>query len=127
MNPRSVRVQRSGMNIEVVLLPSDVRPVHLDGRLVVVFDVLRATTSMAAALAAGVREVRIFGDLAAARAAVRDGATGALLCGEENCLPPAGFDLGNSPGAFTPELHSDRMLYMSSTNGTRAIVAAQGA
>jgi 2-phosphosulfolactate phosphatase len=117
------------MDADVVLLPGDLRPAHLDGRLVVVFDVLRATTSMAAALAAGVSEIRVFGSLDAARAAAGDAGDdwSRLLCGEENCLPPPGFDLGNSPGAFTPALHAGRVVYMSTTNGTRAIVAAREA
>ena len=115
--------------MEVVLLPRDLKREHLDGRVVVVFDVLRATTSMAAALAAGVKEIRIFDDLASAsRAAAAHGdASTRLLCGEENCLPPAGFDLGNSPGAFSRTLHAGRTAYMSTTNGTRAIVAAREA
>ena len=118
------------MDIHVVLLPRDLRPEHLTGRAVVVFDVLRATTSMTAALAAGVREIRVFGDLAAARAAAAafDGpADTRLLCGEENCLRPAGFDLGNSPGAFDPAACAGRVAFMSTTNGTRAILAARGA
>lgn len=118
-----------GMNVEVVLLPRDLRREHLDGRVVVVFDVLRATTSMAAALAAGVKEIRIFDDLdsASRAAAAHVDASTRLLCGEENCLPPAGFDLGNSPGAFSRALHAGRTAYMSTTNGTRAIVAAREA
>ena len=116
------------MVIDVALLPKDLRRAELAGRLVVVFDVLRATTSMAAALAAGVREIRIFGDLDAARAAARAvGASQPLLCGERDCLPPEGFDLGNSPGAFSAALHAGRVMYMSTTNGTRAIVAARDA
>src|SRR5438876_11749475 len=106
------------MDLRVVLLPRDLDPEHTSGRAVVVFDVLRATTSMAAALAAGVGEIRVFGDLDAARAAAgRAGAEARLLCGEENCLPPQDFDLGNSPGAFTPGLHAGRTLYMCTTNG----------
>lgn len=117
------------MQVDVVLLPGDLRPAHLAGRVVVVFDVLRATTTMAAALAAGVKEIRVFGDTAeAARAAARhDDPATRILCGEENCLPPAGFDLGNSPGAFSRGLHAARTMYMSTTNGTRAILAAREA
>src|SRR6185437_10023299 len=51
----------------------------------------------------------------------------ALLCGEQNALAPPGFDLGNSPPAFTPENSDDRTLFISTTNGTRAILAARGA
>jgi 2-phosphosulfolactate phosphatase len=117
------------MDIDVVLLPRDLTPAHLDGRVVVVFDVLRATTTMAAALSAGVKEIRIFVDLREAeRAAARHTEpAGRLLCGEANCLMPPGFDLGNSPGAFSRALHAGRTVYMSTTNGTRAIVAARGA
>ena len=92
------------------------------------FDVLRATTTMTAALAAGVREIHVFPDTATARE--RGGSVGMfpppLLCGEEKCLAPAGFHLGNSPAAFTRE-HGGRTVFMSTTNGTRAILAAQDA
>src|SRR5437764_990278 len=83
--------------VEVILLPADLRREHLDGRAVVVFDVLRATTTMTAALEAGVREIRVFGDLASAREAAAGFTEPRILCGEEQCLPPEGFDLGNSP------------------------------
>ena len=115
------------MEIDVVLLPQHLQQAHLRERVVVVFDVLRATTTMAAALAAGVAEIRVFGDLDSARAAAAGAGQGALLCGEANCLPPPGFDLGNSPGAFSRALHAGRTLYMSTSNGTRAIVAAREA
>ena len=116
---------RPPVNLDVVFLPKHLEPRHLAGRTVVVFDVLRATTTMAAALEVGVEEIRVFGSLddAARAASTHRGAR--ILCGEENCLPPAGFDLGNSPGSFRRELHAGRTAYMSTTNGTRAIVAAQ--
>ena len=115
------------MNAKVILLPRDLRPEDLRGRSVVVFDVLRATTTMTAALAAGVREIRVFGDLESARRAADAFHGSRLLCGESNCLPPPGFDLGNSPGAFNRETHAGRVAFMSTTNGTRAILAARGA
>jgi 2-phosphosulfolactate phosphatase len=83
---------------------------------------------MTAAMAAGVREIRIFGDTESAReAAAAAGDPKPLLCGEAQCLPPAGFDLGNSPGALNRAAHEGRSLYMSTTNGTRAIIAARSA
>ena len=115
------------LQVSVVLLPGDLEPDHLDGRAVAVFDVLRATTSMTAALAAGVQEVRVFPDLEYARRAAQHHAGPRILCGEERCLPPPGFDLGNSPGAFTPEAHRGSVAFMSTTNGTRAIIATRGA
>jgi 2-phosphosulfolactate phosphatase len=115
------------MRADVVLLPKDLRAQHLDDRTVVVFDVLRATTSMAVALSAGVAEVRIFGDITLAAKARREFTGVALLCGEVDALPPAGFDLGNSPPAFVRPVCEGRTAFISTTNGTRAILAARGA
>ncbi len=111
------------MNVEVVLLPRDLRPGQLKGRACAVFDVLRATTTMAAALAGGVDEIRLFGDLDSARSAAGTFNGRKLLCGESRCLPPEGFDLGNSPGQFA-ENHRGATLFMCTTNGTRALLAA---
>ena len=113
------------MKIEAVALPSLLTDAHRRGRTVVVFDVLRATTTLTAAVAAGVAEVRVFPDPDAARAAARAFGPSGLLCGERDCLPPPGFDLGNSPGAFAPDRHAARTVFMATTNGTRAILAAQ--
>ena len=116
------------MNLDVVLLPSELQPGQLAGRAVAIFDVLRATTTMAAALSAGVKEIRIFPDVAAARAAAAAyPGPHPILCGEAKCLPPPGFDLGNSPGAFHHAAHAGRVAFMSTTNGTRAILAAKEA
>jgi len=93
----------------------------------VVFDVLRATTTIVSALAAGARQVRVFDSLDAARSAARCFDGPKLLCGEQRCLPPEGFDLGNSPGHFTADRVGGRTVFLSTTNGTRAIVAARGA
>lgn len=115
------------MTLDVVFLPRDLRPEHLSKKAVIVFDVLRATTSMTAALAAGVKEIRIFGDLEAALVAGRTFTGPHLLCGESHAVKPPGFDLGNSPGAFQRNLHQNMTVFMSTTNGTRAILAARGA
>ena len=105
-------------------------PVHRDGRTVVVFDVLRATTTMTAALQCGVKSIRIFGDIESAKIAFNNATDligKKLLCGEVNCLPPMGFDLGNSPHQFDKNKHVGLTLFLSTTNGTKAILAATGA
>ncbi|HSV14444.1 MAG TPA: 2-phosphosulfolactate phosphatase [Tepidisphaeraceae bacterium] len=115
------------MRLDVALTPRDVEPGRLRDRAVVVFDVLRATTTMTAALAAGVAGIRVFESLDAAAAAANGFAEPRVLCGERQCLRPPGFDLGNSPGAFDARQHAGRTVFMSTTNGTRAIVAARSA
>ena len=57
------------MNIDVVPLPRDLKPGQLRDRACVVFDVLRATTTIAAALHAGVESIHLFDNLETARAA----------------------------------------------------------
>jgi 2-phosphosulfolactate phosphatase len=113
--------------LNVILTPADLQPERIGRRAVAVFDVLRATTTITAALAAGVGEIRIFDTIEAAAGAASGHGGDCILAGERNCLPPAGFDLGNSPGAFKAELHRGRIVFMSTTNGARAIVAAESA
>jgi 2-phosphosulfolactate phosphatase len=97
-------------------------PEALRGSTAVVIDVLRASSTIVSALAAGAREVRCFATVAEARRARRTAAgRPALLCGERNGRKVPGFDLGNSPGDFTPARCAGRTLLMTTTNGTRAL------
>ena len=114
------------MNIEVVLLPEHLHERNLSHYTVIVFDVLRATTTITAALAAGVREVRIFDSVVEAKSAAEAANPRPILCGEIKTLPPPGFDLGNSPRQFLPE-HAGRDVFLATTNGTRAAYAARTA
>jgi 2-phosphosulfolactate phosphatase len=82
---------------------------------------------MTAALVAGVNAIRIFGDVESARTARQAFNGSGLMSGEVNTLPPPGFDLGNSPADFTAARCSGKTLFMSTTNGTRAILAARTA
>jgi len=117
------------MRVDVVIIPGLLNPANLAGKTVVVFDVLRATTSIAAAMAVGVESIRIFSDIQSALAAAEAaGKTGEkpLLAGEVSALRPPGFDLGNSPRQYNSS-HQGRRVFLATTNGTKAIVAASGA
>lgn len=85
----------------------------------VVIDVLRATTTVAAALAAGHGRVLCCEEVAGAE---RLRAPGRLLAGERGTEAIPGFDRGNSPLGFGDAGTGDVVL--STTNGSRAIVAA---
>lgn len=94
--------------------------------IAVVTDILRASSVIVAALAAGVKCVRPFLEIdEAIEAASHDAAP--LLCGERTGIKVPGFDLGNSPGDFTSEKCRGRTAFMTTTNGTRAILAATSA
>jgi 2-phosphosulfolactate phosphatase len=50
-----------------------------------------------------------------------------VLAGEIKMLPIPGFDVGNSPREFTPEMVNDKTILMITTNGTRALANLSGA
>jgi 2-phosphosulfolactate phosphatase len=109
----------------VHLLPSLIPPGALRGGVAVVIDVLRATTVMAHALHAGCEAVIPCAEIEEAEAVAASLAPGtALLGGERGGLPIAGFDLGNSPGDYTPDRCRGKTLVITTTNGTRAILAS---
>jgi 2-phosphosulfolactate phosphatase len=94
----------------------------------VVVDVLRATTTMAVALAAGATAVQVFADLEELlRVSEAWPEAQRLRVGERGGKVVNGFDLGNSPLDCTPERVKGRRLFMSTTNGTRALTRVQSA
>ncbi|OUT74125.1 MAG: 2-phosphosulfolactate phosphatase [Synechococcus sp. TMED19] len=98
------------------------------GDAAVVIDVLRATTTMAWALHNGAEAVQAFADLGSLDAAAESWpAERRLRAGERGGKKLEGFDLGNSPLAVTPEVVSGRRIFMSTTNGTRALDRVQAA
>jgi 2-phosphosulfolactate phosphatase len=87
----------------------------------VVIDALRATTVMAVLFNRGLRSLRAFADIGAARESARQ--HGALLFGEEHGLRPEGFDYGNSPAEAAPLELSGLEAVHFTTNGTLALCA----
>lgn len=94
--------------------------------IAVVADILRATSVMSAALYAGATEIYPCLELEEARLLAAT-LPASILCGERQGVMPAGFDLGNSPGDYTPEICQGRPLVMTTTNGTRALMACSSA
>lgn len=92
----------------------------------VAIDVLRATTTIAAALAAGAEAVQAFDDIDTLRRVSEQWpADKRLTAGERGGQQVAGCDLGNSPLACTPERLRNRRLFFSTTNGTRCLQRIQ--
>ena len=56
------------MNIDLCFLPAELAGKDLSRRAIVVFDVLRATSTIAAGLEAGVADIRVFDSLQGAKA-----------------------------------------------------------
>lgn len=108
-------------------LPELVDDGQLTGTTVVVIDVLRATTTIAHALAAGVAEVIPCLEVEEARRMGAEIGPGAVLGGERGGKKIEGFDFGNSPAEYTPDTIGGKTLVFTTTNGTRAMKTASRA
>jgi 2-phosphosulfolactate phosphatase len=115
------------MKIDVYFTPLGLTAGDLTGRGVVVIDVLRATSTIVTALSAGAKAVV---PAATSEEAVRLTANiekdGIVLAGERRMVKIEGFGLGNSPREMTREAVGGKTIFLATTNGTPALVAAQG-
>jgi 2-phosphosulfolactate phosphatase len=123
-------------DLEVLLTPAEFAAVEgqdLSQVVCVVFDVLRATSSMLTGLANGASRIFPAREISDALD-LRRAHPGALLAGERDGVRilraqtgSVDFDLGNSPRDFTRERVAGREIIMTTTNGTRALQACRGA
>ncbi|MDF5724307.1 MAG: 2-phosphosulfolactate phosphatase family protein [Rhizonema sp. PD37] len=91
-------------------------------------DVLRATTTMATVLAVGGEAVQVFSDLdQLLQKSESWPVEKRLRAGERGGAKVTGFDMGNSPLDCTPERVQGKRLFISTTNGTRALQRVQNA
>jgi 2-phosphosulfolactate phosphatase len=105
------------MNVHVAFTPAE----EVGAPIGIVVDVLRATSTMCQALAAGYKRVLCCGEVEEAReTAAREG--NASLAGERGTDRIPGFDFGNSPAEFLKP--ATETLVLTTTNGTRLLVAA---
>lgn len=116
------------MRIEVYFSTIQVPSSAVAGKVVAMIDVLRASSSIAAALANGARTVLPFdsAEEVITRAKSFDRKE-IVLAGERKMLPIDGFDLGNSPLEFTRSVVEGRTVLLTTTNGTAAVTSVQGA
>ncbi len=116
------------MRIDVYFGCAEIAPGELNGRVVAVIDVLRASTTIAAALFNGARSVVPFesSDEVIARSKSFE-RSDVRLAGERRMLPIPGFDLGNSPLEFTREAVGGKTVLLTTTNGTVALASVTGA
>ena len=100
----------------------------LRGGIAVVIDLLRATTTIIAGLAGGARSVLPCGDIETAKRVAAGFPVGSvLLGGERGGVRIEGFDLDNSPLAYTAERVGGKIIVFTTTNGTAALLRSQAA
>lgn len=115
------------MEIDVIHFRAGDLPEPDAARAIVVIDVLRATTVIAAALANGAREILAVAQIEDALQLAARSAEPVLLGGEAHNAKIPGFDAGNSPLEYGPERVAGRRIVLRTTNGTRALDAVAGA
>jgi 2-phosphosulfolactate phosphatase len=105
------------MRVHVAFTPAE----EVSAPVGIVIDVLRATSTIAQALATGYRRVLCCSEVNEARAiAATEG--DAVLAGERKTVRIDGFDFGNSPREFLEPVAET--LVLTTTNGTRLLLAA---
>lgn len=116
------------MRVDVFFAPNELAPTDVANRTVAIIDVLRASTTIAVALSHGARTVVPLGSseevVSRSKSLTR---SEVKLAGERRMQPIPGFDMGNSPLEFTREAVEGKTILMTTTNGTAAILAVQGA
>jgi len=107
------------VRVHVAFTPEE----EASARVGVVVDVIRATSSIAQALASGYERILCCAEIDQARALRAELGDDAVVGGERNAVVVEGFDVGASPREFA-EAPRARTLILTTTNGTRAILAA---
>jgi 2-phosphosulfolactate phosphatase len=110
--------------IDICLTPNLLPLYELSDRIVVVVDVLRATSSITAGIATGVKSIFPVAEVAACQALQ---AQGYIAAGERDGKMVAGFSLGNSPFDYMNEALQGKSIAMTTTNGTLAIDKSKAA
>lgn len=109
-------------SIEVVFTPALLPLYDVRGKIVVIIDILRATSTMCVAFQTGVKrilpssspeECKIFKDF------------DFIISAERNAVKVEGFDLGNSPFEYQNPLLIGKSIAFTTTNGTKAIKLSQ--
>lgn len=109
------------MQINTVSTVEEISPEHVNGRTVIVIDVLRASSTIVTALDTGFASVIPVGTADKALA-LRSSNT--VIAGEWHCKKIDGFDYNNSPTVLKKKDHTGNHLVLTTTNGTKAIEKA---
>jgi 2-phosphosulfolactate phosphatase len=116
------------MRIETLFTTTEIDEAAVKGKTVAIIDVLRVCTTIAHALANGCERIIPVDTVEAATnltASLDKKVT--LLGGEKEGKRIDGFNLGNSPLEYAPEVVKGKTIILATTNGTRAVWKSQGA
>lgn len=112
------------MNIEVCYTPDLIHQFELKGKVVVVIDILRATTCMVAGLNSGVAKIK---PVATVEECLKLGQKGYVMAGERGGQKIEEFNMGNSPFEYMNPQLKGKKVATTTTNGTKAIELSNNA
>jgi 2-phosphosulfolactate phosphatase len=110
--------------IEVCLSPELIHQHKLEGKIVVVVDIFRATSCIVTGLACSVTAIRPVAEVEECK---KLGDQGYLTAGERGGIKVPEFDMGNSPFEYQSDQVKGKKVAISTTNGSQAIVKSEGA
>jgi 2-phosphosulfolactate phosphatase len=112
------------LTVDVCLSPYLYPVYHKEDGIVVIIDILRATSAICTAFEFGVEKMI---PVASVEEATEYKKLGFLVGAERNGIALEGFDFGNSPFSYMSEAIKGQTIVISTTNGTQAIEAARKA
>ena len=119
-------VEKHMLTLDLVPTYNHLNPEQLFGKTAVVFDVLRASSTIITALQNGCREIFVAPSYQEARRLAERSFSSpvVLLGGEKEGIKPRGFDFGNSPAEYQGSHVQGATLIFITTNGTNALRAS---
>jgi 2-phosphosulfolactate phosphatase len=115
------------MKIDLIISADDIKENKIIGKVVVVIDMLRATTVITTAIKNGCKEVIPVVTIDEALELSKSNREEFILGGERRALKIEGFDCSNSPLDYTEEVISGKSFIITTSNGTRAINGCKNA
>lgn len=109
------------MKVDLIISADDIREEKIEGKSIVVIDMLRATSVITTAISNGAKKVTPFLTVEEALEHVKSNRKSFILGGERRALKIEGFDLSNSPLEYTKEVIENKEVVITTTNGTRTI------
>ena len=110
--------------IEVCLTPALINLYTIEDSIVVVIDILRATSSIVYGIDNGARAII---PVAQVEDCLNYADKGFLLAAERNGEVVEGYDFGNSPFSYTADKVAGKTVVLTTTNGTKALHLAKKA
>jgi 2-phosphosulfolactate phosphatase len=109
------------LKLDIAVIPEELPNKKLEGKTVVIIDVLRATTTIATALHNGCALIIPVLEVEEAFKKAKELEPSLLVGGERKGKKVEGFDLGNSPREYNPESVRGKTIILTTTNGTRVL------